>query len=529
LELNDKLEKRILSVFDDFSVLQEKLVGNIWDLITVSGLNESYVRETVASARESDLDVSRIHDQLENIKASSSDVVTTVTDSKANLQEGFDSFEKTIRVMDDFISGLSQMGKQFDDFKDLFLRVQESTLKISEAVKAIEDISELTNLLSINAAIEAARAGEHGKGFKVVASEVKKLAEQSTGLTKNITALLEELENSIGSSNSSLLKYDQVRSSLNRKVEVTREDLDHTKSSLIQIDRNMDRVGQSVNQQSENIKLIYSHVESLSRSMTLLNSTSRHITNNIEYQNNVIGKLQEQGDLFSDISARQEKISDDFGLREKVKSPVYVGHDIAYPPWVFIEDGQSSGISVDFIKKINEKLNYTVRLKPQQFEVLLNELLDRRIQVIINVGWPSDFLKSKPIIATEPYAVFEPVAFVHRERDEEVTIHPLDYISGKRVAVQKGSYVLDAISQYECEIVDVRNDIEGIAKLIWKQVDVIITEKEVGKYLSGKFFQDEIVAVTEPYKKLDVVMVLNENETELRDSLNDAIRIFRDN
>lgn len=81
----------------------------------------------------------------------------------------------------------------------------------------------------------------------------------------------------------------------------------------------------------------------------------------------------------------------------------------------------------------------------------------------------------------------------------------------------------ESISKYSCEIVYVKNDIEGIAKLIWKQVDAIITEKEVGKYLSGKFFKNEIVAVTEPYRQLDVVMVLNEKETRLRDELNRAI------
>ncbi|MFM1652493.1 methyl-accepting chemotaxis protein [Brevibacillus sp. B_LB10_24] len=113
-----------------------------------------------------------------------------------NIEKTSEFVSQTVSVAAD---GGQMMQQAIAGMKEITEKVNElfeSSKKVDDIIGAIRKIADQTNLLSLNASIEAARAGEHGRGFAVVANEVGKLAKQSGDATKEIIALVKQMQTS---------------------------------------------------------------------------------------------------------------------------------------------------------------------------------------------------------------------------------------------------------------------------------------------------------------------------------------------
>ena len=189
------------SIADAFNATIGKLRSLLEQVQTVSNevgelslTGENSVRQlseaAVTQAEEIDIalsNIAEINESVQNVAGYAQEAAEIAHQGLIQAKEGDAAMDSTVNSIEKIrttVAGTSKQVKQ----------LAESSQEIAQIVDIISGISEKTNLLAFNASVEAARAGEHGEGFRIVAEEVRRLADRITDSTKDIQQLVSTIQ-----------------------------------------------------------------------------------------------------------------------------------------------------------------------------------------------------------------------------------------------------------------------------------------------------------------------------------------------
>ena len=191
---------------------------SIKDIIKVVNSNISQTKRTAYSLYYSNKDLSdRTQSQATEIDQTTSfmeNISSAIKESTTNIRSISDSM---VNARND----ISNAGSIINDTAKNTSLVFESSKKIGDIIKIIEDIAFQTNILALNASVEAARAGDQGRGFAVVASEVRNLAQTTSESAKNITSLIEDSNDKIKRATDSANMSQKLFADIEKKIDNT--------------------------------------------------------------------------------------------------------------------------------------------------------------------------------------------------------------------------------------------------------------------------------------------------------------------
>ncbi|MBK4728448.1 CHASE3 domain-containing protein [Oxynema sp. CENA135] len=157
------------------------------------------VNETTTTMNELGSSSKATAKQAESSAKNANEVLNLAESSAEGANQVLDLAQEGTASVGRTMEGMSQLQKKVESIAQEIRHLSEQNTQISTITNLVTDIANQTNMLALNAAVEAVRAGENGKGFGVIATEIRKLADQSKSSAQKINTLVINIEEAIES------------------------------------------------------------------------------------------------------------------------------------------------------------------------------------------------------------------------------------------------------------------------------------------------------------------------------------------
>jgi len=162
------------------------------------------------------------------------------------------------------ISGqLSNIANLLETFGATVEGLQNNSENVRQILQMVENFSDQTNLLALNAAIEAARAGEAGRGFAVVADEVRTLAAKVNDATRQISGFLNDMERLVRDTRAESERLNEQAGSARAAIDGTSSEFIQLRHELVQAQQDVERISHAVIDLERSYQQTHQHLSAI--------------------------------------------------------------------------------------------------------------------------------------------------------------------------------------------------------------------------------------------------------------------------
>ena len=223
-----------------FDVMSSRLAEVVSNVNNASREIMTAAHSMMESSNELSLRTDSQSSSLEETAASIEQMVSNIKTSAEKSLLGKDMMSESMQYIENAANIISQTASNIEE-------VYQSSEKIKDITKIIEDIAFQTNILALNASVEAARAGDQGKGFAVVASEVRNLAQTTQASVKDITELVDNTSQKINIATQTAKQSQEIFVDLQNKVSDTSKLMETITSNALEQESGTNQISIEVN------------------------------------------------------------------------------------------------------------------------------------------------------------------------------------------------------------------------------------------------------------------------------------------